>query len=126
MILAIAEGSTARYLVKEQFVPRNLPYHAIGETSAVNGSIWSRRDGIVDSAESTFQADLPELRSDDDGRDEFLLEESLESFKFPVAEFVVRSGVALASAPGWRNRVSVTQRHNDSWRNQPGNLGRER
>ena len=84
----------ARYLVKEQFARRNLPNDAIGETSEVSGSIRFRPDGTIDPAGSGFEVQLRRLRSDDDERDEFLEEESLESLKFPVAEFV------LEQAPG--------------------------
>ncbi|MCH7621791.1 MAG: YceI family protein [Chloroflexi bacterium] len=94
LILQIAEGTSARYLVKEQFARRNLPNDAVGETSAVSGSIRFRLDGTIDPAGSRFEVQLRRLSSDDDERDEFLLEESLESLKFSVAEFV------LEEAPG--------------------------
>jgi len=94
VILEIAEGTSARYLVKEQFARRNLPNDAVGETSAVSGSIRFRLDGTIDPAGSRFEIQLRRLSSDDDERDEFLLEESLESLKFSVVE------VVLEQAPG--------------------------
>ena len=94
VILEIAEGTTARYLVKEQFARRDFPNDAVGETSEVSGSISFRPDGSVDPSGSSFRVQLRRLRSDDNERDQFLSEESLESLKFPVAEFV------LAEAPG--------------------------
>ena len=84
----------ARYLVKEQFARRNLPNDAVGETSEVSGSIRFHPDGTIDPAVSSFQVQLLRLRSDEDERDEFLEEESLESLKFSVAKFV------LEQAPG--------------------------
>ena len=94
VILEIAEGTRARYLVKEQFVRFDFPNDAVGETSEVRGSISFRPDGTIDPAGSSFQVQLRRLSSDDAERDEFLSEESLESLKFPVAEFV------LEQAPG--------------------------
>ncbi len=94
LILEIAEGTSARYLVKEQFARRNLPNDAIGETSAVSGSLMFRPDGTIDPAGSRFEVQLRRLRSDDEERDEYLEEEGLESLKFSVAEFV------LEQAPG--------------------------
>ena len=94
MILEIVEGTSTRYLVKEQFARRNFPNDAIGETSAVSGSIRFRPDGTIDPAGSRLEVQLRRLSSDDDERDEYLEEESLESLKFPVAEFV------LEQAPG--------------------------
>ena len=94
VILEIAEGTTARYLVKEQFARRDFPNDAVGETSEVSGSISFRPDGSVDQSGSSFRVQLRRLRSEDNERDQFLSEESLESLKFPVAEFV------LAEAPG--------------------------
>ena len=94
LVLEIAEGTSARYLVKEQFARLDLPNDAIGETSAVSGSIRFRPDGTIDPTGSGFQIQLRRLRSDDNERDEFLWERSLESLKFSVAEFV------LEQAPG--------------------------
>ena len=95
LILQIVEGTSARYLVKEQFLRLDLPNDAIGETSAVSGSIRFRSDGSIDPAGSKFVVELRPLSSDDQERDEFLEEESLESNKFSVAEFVIEDAPGL-------------------------------
>ncbi len=95
LVLQIAEGTSARYLVKEQFARRNLPNDAIGETSEVSGSIRFRPDGTIDPAGSRFEVQLRRLRSDDEERDEYLEEEGLESLKFSVAEFVLEQAPEL-------------------------------
>ncbi len=95
LILEIAKGTSARYLVREQFARLDLPNDAIGETSAVSGSIRFRADGTIDPAGSRFEIQLRRLSSDDPERDEFLLEESLESLKFSVAEFVLEQAPRL-------------------------------
>ncbi|MFB3119376.1 MAG: hypothetical protein ACE1Y2_02475, partial [Stenotrophomonas maltophilia] len=66
MILEIAEGTSARYLVKEQFAHLDLPNDAIGETTAVSGSIRFRPDGTIDPAGSRFEVQLRRVRSDDE------------------------------------------------------------
>ena len=64
VILEIAEGTTARYLVKEQFARRDFPNDAVGETSEVSGSISFRPDGSVDQSGSSFRVQLRRLRSE--------------------------------------------------------------
>ena len=93
--MEITEGTSARYLVKEQFARLELPNDAVGETSAVSGSIRFHPDGTIDPSGSRFEVQLRRLSSDDEERDEFLEEESLESLKFPVAEFVIEQAPGL-------------------------------
>ena len=87
----------ARYRVKEQFARRNAPNDAVGETAKVTGAIVFDTNGGVISEESTLVVDLGTLRSDDDDRDEYLRERSLESDRFPLAEFAVQE----ISGPPW-------------------------
>lgn len=91
----MAGGSKARYLVKEQFADRNFPNDAIGETSDVQGAIALDPNGVVQPDQSKLVVDLRTLRSDDDDRDDFLQGDSLESERFPFAEFVVREAPGL-------------------------------
>ena len=95
LVLEITGGTTARYLVKEQFARLDLPNDAIGETSEVSGSIRFRPDGSIDPAGSRFEVQLRRLSSDDQERDEYLEEEALESLKFPVAMFVIEEAPGL-------------------------------
>lgn len=89
MRLEIAEGSEARYLVREQFAQRNVPNDAIGRTREVSGSILLDGRGAVVAEESVLRVDLSTLRSDEDDRDDYLRGESLESDQYPLAEFVL-------------------------------------
>jgi polyisoprenoid-binding protein YceI len=87
--LDITEGSEARYRVKEQFARRNVPNDAIGKTREVTGAIFFDGSGSLVAEDSILKVDLSALRSDDDDRDDYLRGDSLESEKFPLAEFVV-------------------------------------
>lgn len=95
LVLVFGQGTVVRYLVKEQFVRRNLPNDAIGETGAVGGSIVFGPDGAVQPDLSKITIQLRTLRSDEDDRDEFLEDRSLESIKFPLAEYVVEQTPGL-------------------------------
>jgi polyisoprenoid-binding protein YceI len=95
LVLEIRQGTAARYLVKEQFIRRSLPNDAIGKTEAVSGSIVLDSDGVVQSDLSTITVQLRGLRSDEDDRDDFLMDRSLESIKFPLAEYAVEQTPGL-------------------------------
>jgi polyisoprenoid-binding protein YceI len=86
----ILEGSGARYRVREQFADQDFPNDAVGETSEVSGSIVFDSNGKVLADQSKLVVDLRTLDSDEEDRDDFLRGESLESDRFPFAEFVVR------------------------------------
>jgi len=86
----IAEGSIARYLVREQLARFDLPNDAVGETSTVVGLIKFDSDGGIDSGSSKITVDLRTLKSDEGRRDRYLRTRSLESDVFPLAELVVK------------------------------------
>lgn len=92
----IAEGSVARYLVREQLANLDFPIDAMGQTAQVSGSIVFDSNGQVVSESSRIVVDLASLTSDEDRRDNFLRTRSLESRDFPSAAFVVRQTPGLA------------------------------
>ena len=87
--IEFGDGSVARYLVREELARRNLPNDAIGETTDVSGSIVFDADGTVQPEHSKIVVDMRTLLSDESRRDGFLRDRSLESNKFPMAEFVI-------------------------------------
>jgi polyisoprenoid-binding protein YceI len=87
-IVIVPEKSQARYRVREQLVGVNLPNDAVGATRAITGTIVGRPDGTIVSAASKFRVDLRTLKSDRDQRDNFLRRSTLETDRFPFAEFV--------------------------------------
>ena len=89
--LSVAEGSQARYRVREQLVGISFPNDAVGESSAVTGTLTFRADGTIDASQSKLTVDLRELKSDQEMRDGFIQRRVLETEKFPIAEFVPRA-----------------------------------
>jgi polyisoprenoid-binding protein YceI len=92
------DGTEARYLVREQLANISLPSDAVGVTSDVTGMIVINPDGSLVSEESKFVVDLTKLTSDEGRRDNFIKGNTLETNRFPTAEFVPSQAVGL-SAP---------------------------
>ena len=93
--IEIERGTVARYRVQEQLARLDFPNDAVGETSKISGSIVFKPDGKVQSDLSKISLDLRSLKSDKDRRDQYLGNRSLESNKFPTAEFIVRETPGL-------------------------------
>lgn len=92
--LDIIAPSSATYRVTEQFVGVNFPNDAVGTTDGVSGSITIKADGTI-APGSKLVVDLKGLKSDQDQRDGFVQNRSLETAKFPTAEFVPTKIVGL-------------------------------
>ena len=93
--ITLGDGSLARYVIREQLARNDLPNDAVGETPDVSGSIVFDADGAVVSERSRLELNLATLRSDSNRRDDFLRGNSLESNKFPTAEFVVNDTTGM-------------------------------
>ena len=93
--LEIAEGTKARYKVREQLAGISFPSEAVGTTESVTGTIVLNPDGSIDSARSKLTVDLRTLKSDQQMRDGFIQSRTLETEKFPTIEFVPRRAVGL-------------------------------
>jgi polyisoprenoid-binding protein YceI len=91
------DGNEARYVVREQLANVSLPGDAIGTTTDVTGMIVLTVDGKVVPEESRFVVDLRTLRSDADMRDNFIQRSTLETGRFPTAEFVPAEAIGLPS-----------------------------
>jgi len=85
--LEIAEGSSATYRVTEQFVGVAFTNEAEGTTNLVSGTLTIDADGTI-APGSKLTIDLRGLKSDQDQRDGFIQNRTLETAKFPNAEFV--------------------------------------
>jgi len=85
--LEIADGSSATYRVTEQFVGVAFTNEAEGTTNLVSGTLTINADGTV-APGSKLTVDLRGLKSDQDQRDGFIQNRTLETAKFPNAEFV--------------------------------------
>jgi len=85
--LEIMDGSSASYRVTEQFVGINFPNDAIGTSTTVAGTLVIAPDGSIPPG-SKLTIDLRNLKSDQDQRDGFIKNRTLETDKYPLAEFV--------------------------------------
>jgi polyisoprenoid-binding protein YceI len=83
-----SDGSSATYLVTEQFVGINFPNDAEGTTPTVSGNLVIAPDGSIPVGSSKLTADLRNLKSDQNQRDGYIRNRVLETEKFPAAEFV--------------------------------------
>ena len=87
--------ATARYRVQEQLAGINFPSEAVGTTQAVTGTFVLGPGGAVDAKQSKLTVDLRTLKSDQEKRDGYLQNATLETNKFPFVEFVPRRVVGL-------------------------------
>ena len=85
--LEIADGSSATYRVTEQFVGVAFTNEAEGTTNLVSGDLTIQPDGTV-APGSKLTVDLRGLKSDQDQRDGYIQNRTLETSKFPNSEFV--------------------------------------
>jgi polyisoprenoid-binding protein YceI len=93
--LEITTGTTARYKVREQLAGISFPSDAVGTTSAVTGSIVVKPDGSIDATQSKLTVDLKTLTSDQQMRDGYIQNRTLETAKYPTIEFVPKKAVGL-------------------------------
>jgi polyisoprenoid-binding protein YceI len=93
--LEIVAGTTARYKVREQLAGISFPSDAVGTTQAVTGVIVINPDGAIDAAQSKLIVDLKTLTSDQQMRDGYIQNRTLETAKFPTMEFVPKRAVGL-------------------------------
>jgi polyisoprenoid-binding protein YceI len=85
----IAEGeSEATFRVREQLANVQLPNDAVGTTTAVSGQLSLRPDGSPVTDASKITVDLRQLKTDSTMRDNFIKQNTLQTSRFPFAEFV--------------------------------------
>lgn len=93
----VPEGSEARYRVREQLARLSFPSDAVGTTRAISGQIVVNPDGTIVSEESRIVVDLTTLRSDESRRDNYIKTNTLQTSRFPTAEFVPKEMRGLPS-----------------------------
>ncbi|MGA8554119.1 MAG: YceI family protein [Candidatus Acidiferrales bacterium] len=86
--LDVITGTKATYRVREQLAGISFATDAVGSTDSVTGSLVLLPDGSFDPAKSKVTIDLRALKSDQDMRDAYVQNRTLETAKFPNAEFV--------------------------------------
>ena len=91
----VPEASEARYRAREQLAGRSLPNDAVGSTRSVGGEIVLDPSGAILAEQSRIVVDLRSLRSDESRRDNFIQRNTLQTDRFPTAEFVPREAPGL-------------------------------
>ena len=84
----------ANYRVKEQLARLPSPIEAVGFTDDITGGIFINSDGKPIS-NSILKINLSKLKSDESKRDNYLRSNSLETNKFPYAEFKIKNIIGL-------------------------------
>ena len=97
--LTLTTGSKARYRVREQLAGISFPSDAVGTTETVTGMIVVNPDGSLDAAQSKITVDLKTLSSDQQMRDGYIQNRTLETAKYPTLEFVPKRIVGLPPGP---------------------------
>lgn len=87
----------ARFRAREQLAGRSLPNDAVGSTRDVSGTIALGPDGVILGDESKVVVDLRTLKSDEGRRDNFIRRNTLQTHRFPTAEFVPSEARGLSS-----------------------------
>ena len=101
----VSEGTVVGYRVRERLAFLQADSDAVGRTSAVTGSaVLTAKDATLRVTEATFEADVSQLESDEDRRDNRIRTTGLESDQFPTATFSLTAPVdvpaeALAGSP---------------------------
>ena len=87
--LAVAPaGNTARYLIREQLLNRDLPNDAVGETGGVTGAIALDAQGRIIPSASRFTVEMASMKSDSDRRDNYVRRRVLETEANPTVTLV--------------------------------------
>ncbi|MGH7460305.1 MAG: YceI family protein [Pseudomonas sp.] len=83
-----AEGTEARYRVRERLAGVDFPNDAIGKTNKVEGTIVLDPKGAVVRALSKITVDATSMVSDRDRRDNYIRRNTLATAQFPTFVFV--------------------------------------
>lgn len=84
------DGNEVRYRVREQLASLDFPSDAVGSTADVSGTLLIDEHGAIVGDESRFVVDLTTLRSDENRRDRYIQDRTLETGRYPTSEFVPR------------------------------------
>lgn len=91
LTLTLTDGTTASYRVREQLAGISFPSDAVGQSTAVTGTVVLNKDGSIDTNQSKLSFDLRTLKSDQAMRDGFIQRRTLETDQYPTVEFAPKS-----------------------------------
>jgi polyisoprenoid-binding protein YceI len=101
-------GTEARYQVRELLAANTIENDVVGKTAAVTGGIALDKAGKVISAESKITIDLTGLKTDRDRRDGYVQRNTLETAKYPTADFVITQITGLPAKLPTSGALSFT------------------
>lgn len=102
----VAAESSAKYVVEETL--RGLDSNAVGTTSAIKGDIYLKPDGLYKDLPSKFTVDLSTLKSDESLRDNFIKQNTLQTSRFPNAEFTIEDVTGFPTNYTENEQVQLT------------------
>src|SRR5689334_12392862 len=85
----IDAGSSAKYVVREKLAALPVSSDAVGTTSDITGDLYLTPAGLATGQTSAFKVDLRTLKTDEALRDRFVRDQTLQTGRFPTADFVV-------------------------------------
>ena len=86
-LVVSAAGNEVRYRVRERLAMMELPYDAVGATSAVSGAIALDAQGRLVPAQSKITVNVTGLKSDQERRDGFVQRNLLQTAQHPEVVF---------------------------------------
>jgi len=95
--VASGPGNKARYRVRERLLGKDFDNDAVGETSAITGSIALDAQGAVVRTGSGFSVEMAGLKSDQSRRDTYVRNRVLATNSFPTTRFAITGVRGLAS-----------------------------
>ncbi len=98
-------GSSARYRVRERLLGRELENDAVGETTAITGSIALTSAGAIVPTASSFLVNMTGLKSDESRRDRYVHSRILETDSFPTTRLAVTGVRGLPTPVPTNGRV---------------------
>ncbi|MDX2262654.1 MAG: YceI family protein [Gemmatimonadales bacterium] len=101
-------GTEARYQVRELLAANTIENDVVGKTAAVTGGISLDKAGKVVAAESKITIDLTGLKTDRDRRDGYVQRNTLETAKYPTADFVITQITGLPAKLPTSGALSFT------------------
>jgi len=106
---AVADGSLVGYRVREKLGGVSALTDAVGRTGAISGSATLEASGqAVRVTAAAFEADLTQLASNDERRDNRIRSIGLESNLFPTASFVLGGALEVPASALTGATVEVT------------------
>jgi len=92
----VADGSVAGYRVREKLAQLPAPSDAVGRTGAITGQVTiADQSGAYSARNATFTADVSQLKSGQDKRDNKIRSIGLETARYPQATFVAPGPIAI-------------------------------